>query len=116
MRAKGRAAACGIVVLIVVTSSAFATHQGPAPDHYTVFGVGNRSCGAWLEERRKDSILSYSYMHWLTGFLSGVGWKGDDVRTVDAAAMNAWIDNYCRTHPLENIAKAAQELAIELRR
>jgi hypothetical protein len=42
---------------------------------------------------------------WVVGFLSGVGFvgqNGDDPSDgVDADGIWAWIDNYCRAHPIE---------------
>jgi hypothetical protein len=48
---------------------------------------------------------------WVLGFLSGVGFVGDNGNNpldgVDAYGVCGWIDNYCRANPIEMIAKAA---------
>jgi hypothetical protein len=48
---------------------------------------------------------------WLLGFLSGIGYvnrDGDDpLDGVDAEGVWAWIDNYCRSYPIQKIGDAA---------
>jgi hypothetical protein len=45
------------------------------------------------------------------GFLSGIGFTadGDPLAGMDAEGVWSWVDNYCRAHPIEKIAKAAAE-------
>ena len=33
---------------------------------------------------------------------------------IDADAISAWMDNYCQAHPLDSIAKAADQFTLEL--
>jgi hypothetical protein len=44
------------------------------------------------------------------GFLSGAGYAGTSIKETDTDAANLFVDNYCREHPLENIADAATAL------
>jgi hypothetical protein len=48
---------------------------------------------------------------WVLGFLSGIGSTGigDPLRQMDADGVAAWIDNYCRAHPIKAIADAVAE-------
>jgi hypothetical protein len=44
------------------------------------------------------------------GFLSGVGYRGegfDPLHGLDARAVAAWLDNYCRAHLFQDLAEAA---------
>ena len=77
----------------------------------TALGSGTKSCGAWTEDRRTpDTHAAFQDMQWVLGFLSGVGFMGqgeiDPLNGLDAHAVWAWIDNYCRDHPLSRISGA----------
>jgi hypothetical protein len=58
---------------------------------------------------------------WLLGYLSALNLWGvighkDALAETDAAGLCAWMDNYCRSHPMETIATGADQLARELER
>lgn len=49
---------------------------------------------------------------WVLGFLSGVGYAAnqdgiDPLNGVDDQGVWAWVDNYCRNHPLNLVVTAA---------
>ncbi len=74
-----------------------------------LLGYGADSCATWGVERHKpNSILALGFDAWSLGFLSGVGAQGinDPLNGVDANAVFAWLDIYCRSRPLENLAQA----------
>ena len=82
-------------------------------------GEGNSSCGAWTLERQQNSVRSTLYATWVLGFVSGQ--NADDslpdfLKGVDAGAILGWIDNYCRSNPLEKVVGAADSLVVELLR
>jgi hypothetical protein len=60
---------------------------------------------------------------WVMGYLTGVNTasthRGDPdflLRTnIDGPAAWAWIDNYCRANPLDNLFNASQALELELK-
>jgi hypothetical protein len=80
-------------------------------------GEGANSCGAWTFERQQNSTKSALYATWVLGYVSG---QNADASTtnflqgVDAGAILGWIDNYCRSNPLEKIVTAAGSLVVEL--
>jgi hypothetical protein len=90
----------------------------------TVLGLGNKSCGSWIEARRANNVTSDIFEGWIAGFLSGSNsiaahTAGIDILSEastqgDAQGLWAWIDNYCRAHPLNSIAAAADALGAEL--
>jgi hypothetical protein len=86
----------------------------------TYFGAGVNSCGSWTEEWARDSQRLELWKAWVLGFVSGANIyaeHGDFLRgPVDAPAIYAWINNYCRAHPLESLRDAAIELVGELLR
>ena len=101
-----RAAALAVIVTAQSISLAMA-------QTYTAIGPGNDSCGTWMADRRTPHTqAALQDMQWVLGFLSGVGFIGkqdgiDPLNGLDAQAVWAWIDNYCRDHPLSLIASAA---------
>jgi hypothetical protein len=87
----------------------------PYQESYSVLGAGFKSCGAWTADRR--GLLASQNMQWILGFLSGVGWVHltgqNPLDGLDAQAVWAWVDNYCKANPLRNIANAGEVFASE---
>jgi hypothetical protein len=56
--------------------------------------------------------------HWALGFVSGSNWSQplgkDHLEGVNADAIEAWLDNYCRQNPFEKFPTAVTRLAQEL--
>jgi hypothetical protein len=52
--------------------------------------------------------------NWVLGFLSGIGFvnanQSDPLHGLDAEAVQAWLDTYCRNYPLDPIINAAKGL------
>jgi hypothetical protein len=100
----------GLVALLVIGT----THVAEA--QITIFGA--RSCGSWVKERpSKASISRTAQQAWLMGYLSGLasGTSLDALKDGDAESFFLWVDNYCQTNPLNNIADAGTALFLELR-
>lgn len=85
---------------------------------YVVYGQGTISCGMWLAQR-SDVLLQGQHKSWVLGFLSGVGYLASsadlELKPTDHAAVEAWMDQYCTTHPLVTVAEGAHVLIAELR-
>lgn len=81
-----------------------------AAEMRTQMGSGSLSCGAWLAGSSNVPQL------WLLGYLSRATYDhpGDMLAPVDADGLKAWVDNYCRAHPLDNLSTAANVLEHEL--
>ena len=92
-------------------------------------GAGTVSCGEWLqfrsfEEKKGNAQLqlqvnSLRSQSWIDGYLSGVNVTssgGPDIfaSRPNGVAMYVWVDNYCRSKPLDKIAEAADGLIKEL--
>jgi hypothetical protein len=77
---------------------------------YAMIGLGGSSCGSWSAWRRDR--LAGDAQQWVVGFLSGIGFVGDDgdnpLRSVDAQGVWAWVDNHCRANPIDKISAAAK--------
>jgi hypothetical protein len=89
---------------------------------YGVSGFGNKSCGYWLESRRKKGWHEAIVKAWVNGLLTGVNFSISTTRSsstdlatgTDHDGRAAWMDNYCSQNPLHNIAAAAVGLVIHL--
>jgi hypothetical protein len=110
----------------------------PAYSGY-VLGVGANSCGKWMEARKlRGTPAETMHTAWVYGYLSaeaalltsearGAVFLGKNRQTliekadilnpkyIDANAINAWMDNYCRAHPFETIADALRVLVAGLK-
>jgi hypothetical protein len=56
---------------------------------------------------------------WVLGFVSGANIYDDSpemLKQMDERAIFAWVDDYCRTHPVELVDDASFELTQELLR
>jgi hypothetical protein len=75
-----------------------------------IIGVGVQSCRTWTADRRQGGSAASQDKQWVVGFLSGAAtWSPDlnPMEGIDANAVFAWVDNYCRAHPLVKIIDAA---------
>jgi len=82
----------------------------PPADAVQVIGVGLGSCGTWTADRAARDVDEVADRAWVVGYLSGAAVWGPDLNPlqgVDAQAVWAWLDNYCRAHPLVKIQEAA---------
>jgi hypothetical protein len=87
-----------------------------------ILGVGNSSCGSWTSWKAGGDMASIAKaaaaQGWAQGFITAMAVESAKVNVAihktDAAGLDAWIDNWCKSHPLSSIAKAAEALAINL--
>jgi hypothetical protein len=76
----------------------------------TVIGMGPYSCGSWTTDRTSRSGAARQDEQWVLGYMSGAAVWGsnlDPLNGLDGDAVWAWMDNYCRAHPLVPIDNAA---------
>jgi hypothetical protein len=83
---------------------------------FTILGEGANSCGTWLQERRAGRWLPMA--SWVLGYLTAYNqmvWKGGSniAAGTDTDGIEAWLDAYCRQHPLDNISAATEALTID---
>jgi hypothetical protein len=99
---------------------------------YRIMGVGNESCGAWMEGRAYMSVLRsgsvkgssdnnlrmLSWTHWLAGYITAYNRFGpgsaDVAKGTDLEGLLRWLDTYCEQHPLDHFAAALEVLVSEL--
>lgn len=94
--------------LVVAALVLLASQTAPAEDGETMtYGAGVASCGKWLEARKAENY--YTYGQWVLGYISAMSMELR-LKQSDSDAISAWMDNYCREHPLDTIQTATLEL------
>ena len=113
-----RMIAAAVVALLVGGVGGYVLHgQGKLQ----ILGSGSFSCGRWLEDRR-GTFSDWGFAaEWTNGYLTGLqdGSAGifalTSNQTGDLAGNSAWIDQYCQSHPIDNLKAASFELFKALR-
>ena len=114
------------LVVLAVMEALFTSFPASAQ---TLMGAGTSSCGEWLRLRNaennpgtnyRDLATAYQLVAWIDGYLSGVNMANSDLSPdflasqPNGSAMKAFVDNYCRSKPLDPIVAAAAALVKEL--
>jgi hypothetical protein len=100
--------------MLIVISMVLMTNQASAKYYH---GAGGVSCGRWLELRPEKNAETVQLRSWVQGYVSGANGylqSTDFLADLDAPAIFAWLDNYCRQHPLEKLIEASDALIYEL--
>jgi hypothetical protein len=112
-----------VLIVLLGTSTVFAKEFG---QDRVMFGTAGKSCGTWTQLRPAGALKPNgsvpaefgALLMWVLGFISGANSDPsypDVLLGKDFDGLIAWIDNYCRANPLDNIAGAATHLIVELR-
>jgi hypothetical protein len=86
----------------------------------TMYGHGSwkGGCGEWARITATNSIDEFSYTSWLLGYLSAVNELVPGIDDVTGGRANVsvldWMKLWCRNHPLDQTANAANALIKEL--
>ena len=102
-------AALATVALLVTNSNGIAEPRMQR-------GIGGYSCGAWTEALQSNSSERPLMGNCVIGYLNGVNMRDsqDILLTTDPDAIVAWMDNYCGSHPLDQVWTGAFHLVEEL--
>src|SRR5450631_505028 len=70
------------------------------------------SCGEWIVHREKSDTLALGNASWLLGYLSGLanGSGRDLLSGTENSSIYKWMDNYCRSNPLRDLASGGNAL------
>jgi hypothetical protein len=100
---------------VLLCAASLGSAQTAPPGKYSEYGAGAASCGHWLASRN-DHALHGIQINWVLGWVSAAGYYNVQgaLRETDADAVSAWVDKYCREHPLSEIKDAAATLVDEL--
>jgi hypothetical protein len=100
-----------IIPLLAALAVALTTNaEAAGPNDVAIIGAGVLSCETWAANRRDGVAVAVD--QWILGFLSGAAYQGpgpqvlNPLKGVDADAVWAWMDTYCRAHPIDRIADA----------
>ncbi len=102
-----------IVANVVVLLSAMSAVAQPA----MILSNGQDSCGEFLAGGMQHQEVD---IEWILEFISGVNsmspagdrMVGRSIRDIEA--VTAWVQQYCRSHPLDYMPNAAGALRVEL--
>ena len=85
---------------------------------YTIFGLGTKGCGELMESYNKDTVFYGAAQSWVNGYATATGrWNLTEKPLGDAAALDGMmliIRQYCRDNPLDNLANAAESMAVRV--
>jgi hypothetical protein len=95
-------------VLLIRSSSTTARHAV----ELATYGVGYKSCSAYMEAREQQSAEVLEFVDWLGGYVSGVNAislnTNDILGSSDLTDTISWLDNYCRENPGVRFSAAAE--------
>jgi hypothetical protein len=96
-------------LLIVLTARIAAQGLG-------VLGQGNVSCSSWLENHSSNDARTAWILGYVTAFNQYGSSKPSDVsQGTTAEEMMAFINHYCRNHPMDNLYVASAALVDQFR-
>ncbi len=84
--------------------------------------LGMPNCGRWIKNKENSKPNSPTWQDvvnnaWLMGYLSGLNAderKGNFLAKASGEQLTLWMENYCKAHPLNDLADGSQALASEL--
>lgn len=83
-----------------------------------IIGVGGLSCGKYLEHRQQNYAPQTDlYVNWTWGYLSAYNHFAAQQQVLppdDPPSILAYLDKYCRDHPLDKIINGAVALIGDL--
>ena len=106
----------GVLGLAITIASATVACAEPRK----IMGAGTISCAGSYEQNGNEQyqVNAYQAQAWIDGFLSGYNTAivGPDILAsgLGGTASYAWIDNYCRSKPLDLLINATWALMQEL--
>ena len=84
----------------------------------SIAGAGGIECGEYLERRTRNlPALDSLYVSWLSGYVSGYNQFSPNNQITKIPlppTLLAYVDKYCREHPLSPVKHAADSLITEL--
>jgi hypothetical protein len=101
-----------LAVLLVSQTAVVEAHQ------IIMLGVGNISCGKWLQRRAENSAETIADQSWVTGYITSfnnfIHESGNVSAGIGAGELFAWIDGYCQVHQMDTLFRASNALIQEL--
>jgi len=86
----------------------------PLTSASTIYGVGAKTCGTWIEKRRTNDHFDMG--QWMLGYISATDYYAFELKESEGQAFIAYMDNYCQQNPLDEFAVGVRRLIGELRK
>jgi len=108
-----------VVASVLLVAALAGAQQTPTYPTYTTYGVGDDSCGRFLQEKQNDSVRANTYMIWVQGYLTAFGktvaaFRKVPMQPVDVAGADVFITQYCTDYQVMKVEFAAYALAMKL--
>jgi hypothetical protein len=97
-----------------------AAMDGASAQGRSVYGFASFSCGQWQQLRTAKDVGSLQLEAYVAGYLSGYNMASTGPDFIAGSPNDkgvgfyAWIDNYCRSNPLDVLSQAMMGLKNEL--
>ena len=98
-----------ILAAVLTTWVTSPARAADASGTISVIGAGLKSCGWWTQMRREQ--VDGPAGQWVFGYLTAIAdWvpAANPLSGLDADAVDAWMDNYCRSNPLNQLIDAGR--------
>jgi hypothetical protein len=116
---RDSAAATGKLMFNPYTTSQVTTETGlntaADPQTFMLYGFHSVPCLSWTQARTDTSEDAFQYQAWATGFISGAGWRNAAIEQTDYAAINYYLDDYCKRYPTNDLFMATRALISRLK-
>lgn len=104
---------CLVIALTILLSSTSALAQRAG----YISGAGMAECGLYLSRSNENNVgVLYQFTEWVNGYLSAYNQYGTKKQIENMPSydtLKAYLDMYCRDHPLSNVMAAAGCLIAE---
>ncbi|WP_080995124.1 HdeA/HdeB family chaperone [Pseudomonas fluorescens] len=104
-------------IALAVTFAFVYSNTSLAEPKFAIAGVGALSCGQYLRPPSVNKEMSDAMVvTWIQGYLSGTNTQRfmDSETSMkkqpDGETLTAFVDKYCRDHPLETVYQASMNL------
>jgi len=85
---------------------------------YAIQGGQATSCGKYMEARAEKSVDAFAHTAFIAGYVTAYNRLTPETYDIlggtDMQSVAAWLDNYCKAHPLKGLATALDVLTAEL--
>jgi hypothetical protein len=108
-----------LLVSLTFCSSQAISQEALYPDYAhrgkssLLHGQGANSCGTFIAEKQPDRLQTSIHaqeMAWVLGFLHGIDqWNPYNTKSYDYDGLDLWLEEYCKKHPLDPLANAANK-------
>jgi len=108
-------------ILIIIMTLVFVVSTAAASDEdggYIAFGVGLKSCQAFVRDFHENKWSKVINMQWINGYLTAFNkfiYDGENVaENMDVAERERWILDYCNRNSAKDLEQATTELISHL--